>query len=62
MQESSSGEVVQYIPSTRFVFHNCPLCESLVAFPEKSKRPSYFEKIMQYLTSLEKETVVEEQQ
>lgn len=60
MQESS-GEVIQYIPSTKFVFHTCPVCESLAAFPEKSKKPSYFEKIKDYLTSLEKESLVEEQ-
>lgn len=60
MQESS-GEVIHYTPSTKFVFHTCPVCESLATFPEKSKKPSYFEKIKEYLTSLEKESLVEEQ-
>jgi len=60
-EEQSQEEVIHYVPSDKFVFHTCPLCESLARFPEKSKTPSYFEKIRAYLTSLEKETLVEEQ-
>lgn len=66
MQESSELEaeehVVEYVPSDRFVFHTCPLCESLARFPEKPKTPLYFDKIKDYLASLEKESVMEQQE
>lgn len=63
MQESDQQEQeIQYVPSKKFVFHNCPVCESLAAFPEESKTPSYFNKIRDYLTSLEKESIVEPQE
>lgn len=61
MQESDQQEeVIQYIPSKKFVFHTCPICESLAAFPEESKLPSFFDKIAEYLLSLKLETIVEE--
>jgi hypothetical protein len=47
MQESSSGEAQEiiYVPSTKYVFHECPVCLTVTTFPEKSKLPSLFDKI-----------------
>lgn len=57
MQESDQQEQeIQYVPSKKFVFHNCPVCESLTAFSEESKLPSYFGKISEYLLSLNEES------
>lgn len=50
MQEAE-GEV-QRIPAKRYLFHNCPVCESVSRFPEDSTAPNYFNEINNYLQFL----------
>lgn len=45
-------EEVQRVPVRRYLFHNCPVCDSLARFPEESSAPSYFNEINNYLEFL----------
>lgn len=58
MQEA---EEAQRVPARRYLFHNCPVCDSLARFPEESQVPKFFNKINDYLTSLEEQVKPEEQ-
>lgn len=48
-------EEVQRIPARRYLFHNCPVCDSLARFPEESEVPQFFDQINSHLTSLRNE-------